>query len=603
MKAISYNLNKIDLFSKFFIFEEKEHQKFSTIGGIVLTFLLLFTCIIIGYLFGKEIYQRNNPTVMNSNERINVSEIKANEFPIFYVIFDDDSVNLPLATKYIDVDLNYLIIGEDYSINNINYQGLKTCQASDFYGNYKALVDEVYSSVLEIYDLYCILYSKDMIIKNDYSTQDSSYLNLEFALKDGNFTDEEIVERNEMMEYGVYVSLLYFDSFIDSTQYDSPITYYQKTNIQKLSEGLLQRHFFNIEKINFNTNQGWILDSTIQQEVMSIKSIIKDTSSSNRELFWVSISSPNIRTKIIRSYMKVQDMLAKVGGFFNALYIFSLILTKNYVDFCFIKYIYSYFANNICTDDNSNLAVKNGYKYNTFNAYSNANKIPIDKVVLKIANSNSNKENNNINNMNNNINNSNNNVNNISPIKNINSRNSINNILNNNEVNRNNIRAYKEVNVLNNNNSMNAINNSNNRLVVNNYVENKNSIFPVHHTPSKNDIFSENKDNKENKEMKTIELLTNSNKLLPLNNNIGTNNNLINAMRIEESGDNYIHSKNNSNLFEHTKSINYLQYIWNDIICCKDTFTYQRKAVSNIISFENILEVSYKHYLENKFAS
>ena len=44
-------------------------------------------------------------------------------------------------------------------------------------------------------------------------------------------------------------------------------------------------------------------------------------------------------------------------------------------------------------------------------------------------------------------------------------------------------------------------------------------------------------------------------------------------------------------------SNNYLIYLWNDYICCKNTKLYKIKEVKKVLSFNNIVKMSFEHYL------
>lgn len=51
------------------------------------------------------------------------------------------------------------------------------------------------------------------------------------------------------------------------------------------------------------------------------------------------------------------------------------------------------------------------------------------------------------------------------------------------------------------------------------------------------------------------------------------------------------------NIHDNLKELSYISYIWNDILCCRNKFFYQKKAVGKIISFENLIEISYDYFI------
>jgi hypothetical protein len=51
----------------------------------------------------------------------------------------------------------------------------------------------------------------------------------------------------------------------------------------------------------------------------------------------ILFESPNIVDNINRSYMKIQDLFAKIGGLINALVILMKVLSSNYIDFIYFN--------------------------------------------------------------------------------------------------------------------------------------------------------------------------------------------------------------------------------------------------------------------------
>lgn len=601
------NVRKIDLFGKFMIFEEKEHQKFTTVLGTIFTFLIILTCIVIGFLFGQEVYQRKNPTVLNSYEKINESRISLTNFPLFFAFVNGPSVNQPTAKDYIRISLTHSTFDSNFTPTVKFYYDYITCDVSDYSEFYQPYVQNIFNSVGLGYDLYCINYTDELYIQNDYASASSSYVNVNFDLCDealGQCGDDP-AERKRLIS-DLYIVAVYVDSYIDSSSYKTPKNYYTVTNPVRVGEGILQRHFMNIQRIDFIDNKGWLLEDKISEDVISIKSITKDVSKSyNNALLWVTLSSPNIRSKIERSYMKIQDTLAKIGGFFNALYIIIFIISKDYVDFSFYKYIYSQFSHLRKAEFDSR---KNIFKKRT-----------IEDIVMKLAHSNlqsninqksstTNKEvivdNKKIPNfyINKNMEND---VKSQSNLANINFENFKKGITTNSGQ-ENQFAHFNSNNT--NDNEGKIINNLNSKVNINNYVaeikkqdsnnylsNNINNKMISSHINNINNINNKINDNSINNSKIQFKAKDNS------DNNL-INNNGYNINRISNFKNDIAISTDEINLLEdYTKNISYFKYFFTDIVCCKNKFTYQRKAVSKIISFENIMEVSYDHFIKHDF--
>lgn len=607
MSFISKNFTKIDLFGKFFIFEEKEHHKFSTIGGIVLTMMITITCIVISFLFGKEVYEKKKPSVNNSLERVKNSRVYARDNPVFYYFSDGIGSYQPIATKYIDVGIYQYKFDEKFEITSEFYPGYKRCKATDFSDTYVPYVSEIIQSIGED-SIYCIKYNDDLYFENDAITPNSAFLHFEFNLKEGSFTEEEIKEREEIIN-NTYISIIFIDSFIDSSDFSNPINYFQYSSSQQITIGLLHRHFIHIENLNFISNQGWIFDNPIGKEIVRIKTIEKETSSSPNSLLWLSFTSPNIRTKIYRNYIKIQDTLASAGGFFNALYIISILLSNNYVQYSFYNYIYNHFS--LKLNENNEVYVNKTIDSPTFKK-----KFTIERVMERLASPNLApiKDNKNLIKVKNNI-------------KDIDNK-DISNYLNKDDKFKfanSNLKYVNQINQIPRNDtndfknySNNNSNDDNNKKEKENYINTSNSHYKLVNNFILEPNSKSNEMNRLNKLSEDAEnhyINTNNNKknkdecsnskMPKITSTVhprphDNKSNIINNKTIEHIKNSLNKIENNqiSEYHKYNLSRSYWRYLWDDVLCCKKIYSLQRKAVSHIISFENILEISYKNYLK-----
>lgn len=621
MKSIISQFHKIDLFGKPFIFEENTHNKYTTIGGLCFTVLIIIVCIVIGFLFGKEIYQRKAPVVISSDNKIAVSRVNTTEIPIFFGFIDSNVKNVPYARDYIKMELTLLTVSEDLQTKIYTYPGFKVCTADDFGEQYRPYVE---TSLNMGVDLYCINHD-DMYFQNDFGSANSALINVRFvkcnpAKYDDCGQDEELY-KTMIQRFSIMTVII--DSFADPNSYTDPFNYFITNKALKMSETFFQRSFLNIERKMLETNKGWLLDNTINEEYLSVRSIITEASESyGGNLFWVTISSPNIRNKTIRSYLKIQDLLAKIGGFFNALYILLLVVTKDYVDFSFYSHIYSHFIANSSNKPQSS---------NNFNLNASKklvkNKATIDKVVQKLIISNYSQQSQLQNNsrlnqsimverenviLNNNIHNNNkndNNSNNINIHKDYNSKinsnsSNNNNNANNNNSNKNEVSKNCLINNLVSNNINSNVSHTSNRNFHNfNILNTKNNILNNNNNILNNDInnnsnlLNKNSNNQLNAKKEATPKLSNKNIIKMLDSE-----NIRNPLHYLDSINRVTNEIATTpvNFQEKTPSkneITYANYVWNDFLCCRDKFFYLKKAVSRIISFNNLIELSYDHFL------
>lgn len=259
-------------------------------------------------------------------------------------------------------------------------------------------------------------------------------------------------------------------------------------------------------------------------------------------------------------------MLAKIGGFFNALYIFVLLISKNYIDFSYYKYIYNHFCQNQNNEEN---AIGNN-KINI--SHSLVKQQTIDKLAMKIAYSNiyqaNDEKKNNIN---------------ASNLININKSSFA-------DLNSNAIKDLKPYN-----NLIESINKNNSSNLNNNYIYNE--------QPSKLNISNNIMNNESNKidiaKIDKQDLNSAQPNYIPNNNPNHNMINLDNNKEIPNEFNPHSHMFNDSHIKTYAKNVNYNSFLWNDIVCCRNKFLFQKKAVEKVISFENLVEVSYDYYIRN----
>lgn len=79
-------LKQIDLFGQDLKFVENDSQTYKTSMGAIFTYLLIISIIVISFLFGKELYEKKTPYLMQSEEIVPPDEasVDLREFPLFF---------------------------------------------------------------------------------------------------------------------------------------------------------------------------------------------------------------------------------------------------------------------------------------------------------------------------------------------------------------------------------------------------------------------------------------------------------------------------------------------------------------------------------------
>lgn len=331
-------LMKIDLFSRDINLEDNDSQSYHTWIGVLLTFITIISCCVIGFLFGNEIYQRKNPKVVATEERIDTSRISFKDLPISFAFIYTDGSNI----EDIDQVLKFHAGIMDYNTMKLelDFNVLRKCDPEYYNKEVKHMVEEMLETGKEKNQTYfCLMPEKINHIQDNYGSLNATFTTVAFY-KCNPETDVCKADNEEKVYQEFYVTMQYPAFLVNPNNYTDPISYYMTSHMQQLNSQFLKRNYFRFTINNLETNQGWLLDDHVDKNYLHLDSIKNDINPGFAGfMYWATFESPNLRKKTTREYMKIQDLFAKIGGFFNCLVIIFKILTIHYVKFRYYKEI------------------------------------------------------------------------------------------------------------------------------------------------------------------------------------------------------------------------------------------------------------------------
>lgn len=378
-------LKQVDLFGQKLMFEEYDVQTHKTVVGAIFTYLVFLTLIVIGFLFGKEIYQRKTPNLMDTEEIVtpDIANVDLREFPIFFQFSDLYGANIPIDIHTI---VNILIFYFTTDSNSVlSYEllyGFTECDSS-YYTKHQDLVEEYISNAKETNKtIYCINHKSQVDFKLAYpllsinSTNIKLYINdctnsqkqgsyPYFKNKDDyNISDLANCLDNETLAYYLQKLILridFIDSFYNFKDYHTPEVSDFSSITKQITKGASYTStLFELGIKQLLSDKSWIFESYEETKIpyyrSSLNEYLKPTDFT-KELFTLSIEVSKKMHISTRSYMKIQDLFARIGGFYNAISIIINIILYDYVKFKF-KSNYSKYTVDITNfDDHEKLNV------------------------------------------------------------------------------------------------------------------------------------------------------------------------------------------------------------------------------------------------------
>ncbi len=326
----------IDIYGIPIGYEDSNSTKFNTLQGGFFTLIIGIATIIIGFIFGKELYLRTNPNIKYSKQLLDTSSVQIANMTGIVITFVDSNVVPINHTNYFDTFAAVYSFNENSKISYYSKAPLVTCNESTYpYG-----VSNFLKSNCVRGHCLCLDPSIKYNITNNYVFPNSTFIHL--PVYPCNPKQRKCADDLSNVLKNFFYTISFVNSYVDGNDYNNPIKEYLETLSYQMSISLYKRIYVSITNNTFTSDNGWLLEDNkiiYFPQISQVKSDIIVYSEGLTPIGAYSLDSPNLTENIRRSYMKMQNLLANVGGFFNTLNITMLILSFNYLRFNYLLMI------------------------------------------------------------------------------------------------------------------------------------------------------------------------------------------------------------------------------------------------------------------------
>lgn len=371
------NLIYMDFLGPMYGFEDNDSLRFKSFQGSLLSLIIVVLVTTASFMFGKEIYQKQLPTVSVNSEFLSESKIYFKYFPIifhFSTINGTDIIDftpfLELVSFSIQTDLSNKVT-TTYDNLNLTSCSNKSFTTNKNNGNNKGndnqtLMQKANNKLDSSNTYFCIDFEDDDFFKNENLSTNSVSYNFGFKLcksnnsitsmtnssldNNTNYCTGVIKSSSEeaILDYrieDILISVYYVNSYVDYYNSTKPIQSYWENINYKLSNTYLRRSYMKFLNNQFNSDNGWLFEKIETFDYIQLQTILPDSmllSDSGIEddlVYLLTLESPRFRAVIKRHYLKVQDIFAKIGGVMNVLLILSKILFSHYLRFLYLIFV------------------------------------------------------------------------------------------------------------------------------------------------------------------------------------------------------------------------------------------------------------------------
>jgi len=330
--SFSSLIEKLDLFGISYNFQLDNQEKYKTLKGGLISIMFYLITLILFIGFGQNLYERKNPKVSLSSmigdyERTSINN---KNFTLAFRIENYDGLQLNNnSIAFSEVVFRHYEMGADGQMtlqNKVKNQSLTYRKCSEMEDTPEK--ERRYNISLQTWN--CInfnnftfggfwdgkfIYSITISTKPCTTKSLSSNLNDEKDLKCVQFDQL----RKEFLGANIWYSYLFMESSPVMDNFEKPIQTYFKNNYEFLNLKLHKRTIQTFKTVLMDNDVGWLFMDVEKIKYISNDNIQKDIGLREEEddenLYTHMVYLGNKRDNYNRSYLKVQELLANVGGF------------------------------------------------------------------------------------------------------------------------------------------------------------------------------------------------------------------------------------------------------------------------------------------------
>jgi hypothetical protein len=370
-KSKSYWLSQIDIFGSSYFFLTDGNEKFKSNSGAVLTVIYCIIVTALFFGFGIDLYQRNNPRVSFNTETVpyfpkNFSNVEFTyAFRIennYGLMVDQPNVLFPVV-GYSSLQLE----NGAWSVKIGEYLPVKKCHEI---ANY-TLKEKYYNISLE--NWYCLDFDKKTL-GGSWSTNFVNFYAIQIlqctnsTLNNNTCLPKEQIEKifvNEITGSNLFYSDLSMFIQPAMNNFTNPLSTSLVNNYDMLNLQFTRRKVQTFKTTKINNDVGWFFSDVKEESLVTSESIRPDLSLKDKwnqtVLYNQFLYLGNTLDTYSRSYTKVQEVIAAIGGFakffYTLLFVLHYSIGKVYKNLILIEAI-------PFNEDSFNLVPKEGHRKN-----------------------------------------------------------------------------------------------------------------------------------------------------------------------------------------------------------------------------------------------
>ncbi len=339
-------LKKIDIFGMTFSFTTLGHEKFKSSVGAFITIICLGIIGVFSFIFGRNFYYRENPSVLNQKV------VPQNYTDLFELNKKNLFVAFRITQQGFNADIDGMLwptieyVNFDNANNNMKALSMpKIVPCSD-----PKVFDEDFAYSFKADLWWCPDWSsvprkpnETLLFGGGWDAPEVAYFAFSINtcenrvfLNGTKCADKDALKRS--LATGLYIDVAQPENNFSPDNYDKPLKRTFKSNFYKMDYTIRKTDRIYIEETTLNDDRGWIFEDVVPTKMYSVGDRGNDFSFFDDNAWGVHGRSANLYnmavymtkpyTKLKRTYMKIQDVGAILGGFLKFILLFANIISN-----------------------------------------------------------------------------------------------------------------------------------------------------------------------------------------------------------------------------------------------------------------------------------
>jgi hypothetical protein len=318
--------------------------RFKTLPGGIVSILLCIFCLVCVFLFGQDIVLKQKP-LSRFSKIYNQNEVKLKDFPVVFFFNDFNGKAIDNLFSYIKLEPVYYELDWD-EVNQKNIIGLSTlfvekCNSTHF-GNYTDMFTNPANKV-PYKDSYCVnprkikradgtIEEKEIIIKNEHATFPSKFVQFRVRLCINETDDYQCAPKDkyDALLNQMFALPYYLNNFVDVNNNTHPNLPFITNLAQGLNKGFTKANYMKIKNTFVNTDTGFIFEDKATKQFYQVEENRSDILNYPNIILNFYLNGSSITDNYYRQYIKVQDIIAYIGGIVKVLFTLSGFVVESY---------------------------------------------------------------------------------------------------------------------------------------------------------------------------------------------------------------------------------------------------------------------------------